>query len=361
MNMRADWPSPGNVADGDTRVSFVMPFTCQESIGTRGRMWRRNQNGYSTKRLTMMLSTFRRFYNQDDVARFMIICPDADISDTAAILRSVTTDDRYVVVSERDICPGLPQGGPGGRAADGWAIQQILKLAAAEHVASRHYVTLDADIVCLRPCGVHDLVSDGKAIAGVETADVYRRLYTDSFAAEEARIKQRRYEAAAALLGYERDRECRGRYFSETPCSLHTSSVIELIRYLASASQSPWPETLTQMKGWTEYALYFQFLESRGLLDVLHTRRGCNAVLDLETSVCQVSEHYRERRTYDRQHFMECNRSSECGPFVAIQSWLPIEGWLPAWASTLDEFYDQVSSWLLPSRVASSASAPVAG
>jgi hypothetical protein len=343
----------------DARMSFVMPFTCQESIGARGRMWRRSQNGYSRKRLMMMLSTFRRFCNQDEVARFIIICPDADVSDTTAILRSVTTDERYVVASERDMCPGLPHGDPGGRASDGWVIQQILKLAAAEHVASQHYVTLDADIVCLRPFGVNDLVINGKAIVGVETAEVYRRLYTDSFAAEETGIKERRYEAAAALLKYERDQECRGRYFSETPCGLHRSSVVELIRYVASASQRPWPETLAQMSGWTEYALYFQFLEGRGLLDVLHTRRGCNAVLDLEKSVCQVSERYRERRTYDRQHFMQCNRSSECGPFVAIQSWLPIEGWLPAWASSLDEFYDQVSSWLLPSRTASSERAPV--
>jgi Family of unknown function (DUF6492) len=213
-------------------------------------------------------------------------------------------------------------------------------------------VTLDADIVCLRPFGMSDLVSDGKAIVGVETAEVYRRLYSDSFAAEEAGIKERRYETAAALLGYERDQECRGRYFSETPCVLHRSSVVELIRYMTRAAQSPWPATLARMSGWTEYSLYFQFLESRGLLDVLHTRRGCNAVLDLEKSVCQVSAHYRERRPYDRQHFVECNRAAESGPFVAIQSWLPIEGWLPAWASTLDEFYDQIGSWLLPSRMA---------
>jgi hypothetical protein len=343
-----------NVADGDTRMTFVMPFTCQESIGARGQKWRRGQNGYSRRRLTMMLSTFRRFCSQDDVARFIIICPDADLSDTKAILRSVTTDERYVVVPERDICPGLPQGDPGGRAVDGWAIQQILKLAAAEHVASQHYVTLDADIVCLRPFGVDDLVINGKAIVGIETAEVYRRLYTDSFAAEEARIKRRRYEAAAAILGYERDQECRGRYFSETPCVLDRSGVVELIRYLTSAFQIPWPATLARMSGWTEYALYFQFLESRGLLDVLHTRRGCNAVLDLETSVYQLSEHYRERRTYDRQHFMESVRSSKSGPFVAIQSWLPIEGWLPAWASTLDEFYDQVGSWLLSTNVGDS-------
>ena len=103
---------------------------------------------------------------------------------------------------------------------------------------------------------------------------------------------------------------------------------------------------LANTRGWTEYTLYFQFLESRGLLDVLHARRGCNAVLDLERSVCQISQHYRDRRTYDRQHFTECDRSSDCGPFVAIQSWLPIEGWLPEWASTLDEFYDQMDSWL---------------
>lgn len=343
-----------HTSPGDTRMTFVMPFTCQESIGVSGRTWRRSQNGYSMKRLAMMLSTFRRFCNHDDLARFIIICPDADVSDTTAILRSVTTDERYVVASEREICPGLPQGSPGGRASDGWAIQQILKLAAAEYVASPYYVTLDADILCLRPFGVKDLIIDGKAVVGVETAEVYRRLYTHSFAAEETRIKQRRYEAAAALLGYERDQECRGRYFSETPCSLHTDSVVALSRHLESASRPPWPDTLARTSGWTEYSLYFQFLESRGLLDVLHTRRGSNAVLDLEKSVCHVSERYRERRTYDRRHFLECDGSGESGPFVAIQSWLPIEEWLPDWASTLDEFYAQVSAWLLPSPGVSS-------
>jgi len=294
----------------------------------------------------MMLSTFRHFYSQDDLARFLIICPDTDLSETIAVQRSVTTDERYSVVSERDICPDLPWGAPGARASNGWHIQQILKLAAAEHVSSQHYVTLDSDILCLRPFGSDDLVINGKAMAGVETAETYLRCYTDSFAAHEIGVKKRRYESSAALLAYERCKGFCGCYFSETPCVLHTNSVVELLCYLTTASQVPWSTTLAQTSEWTEYSLYFQFLESRGLFDILYIRGGCNAVLDLEKSVWHESEYYRESRTYDRHHFMDFNGSFEHGPFVSIQSAACIEAWLPTWASDLDEFYDHVSSWL---------------
>lgn len=327
-------------------ISFVLPFTFHECIGTSGDEWRQNYNGYAEQRLRMMLATFLHNFSQNDLDAFVIISPESDLVATRAIVRSLTSDSRYTVISERCVCPDLPWGDAGGRAADGWMMQQMLKLGAARLMASSFYVTLDCDIVCVRAFSKASLLCGDRAIVGIETESDYSRIYIDSFALEEANIKHGRYDQSASLLEYRRIKSRMGIYYSETPCVLHTGSVINLLEFLNSRSGRSWSRVLADARGWTEYGLYFQFLEKVHMIEELCLSRGCNAVLDLERSVWHVSSRYRRERQYDWRHFCESADALKHGPFVAIQSWLPIDQWLPEKFCSVVEFYDQMKNWL---------------
>ncbi len=104
---------------------------------------------------------------------------------------------------------------------------------------------------------------------------------------------------------------------------------------------------LAECPGWTEYSLYFQFLEMTGSFEEIHTCGESNAVLSLDKSVWQPTACYKSQRFYDRLHFANSPLVRE-GPFVAIQSWIPAEEWLPVRFCGLPDFYGHLERWLDP-------------
>jgi hypothetical protein len=83
--------------------------------------------------------------------------------------------------------------------------------------------------------------------------------------------------------------------------------------------------------------------ERHGLKNTLNTfyhKTSCNGILDLYNAVWFPNNHYRKKRIYDKSHFLGDNISSPVGYFVAIQSWLDVDSWLPERFNSIDEFYD---------------------
>jgi hypothetical protein len=226
----------------------------------------------------------------------------------------------------------------------GWIVQQMIKLAIAASFTSTHYVTLDSDILCVKPFSRSSLVPGGRALTNVEKPSDFERIYTSKVCQNELRVKEERRRAAAEILGYQRPAALQ-HYYGETPVVLHRQSVMALTEHVGKRLQGSWIEGLATRKSWTEYNLYFQFLEMTRQLPDLCVAGGCNGVLDLERSVWHTAASYRQLRSYDRDHFL-ANRSNT-GFFVAIQSWLPADQWLPARCRTLQGFYEEVEAWLL--------------
>jgi hypothetical protein len=322
------------------KITFVLPVTLHE----KGRSWRAPVNGTALLRTQILLQSFVTNYNHQDLEQFFVISPDRDAVLLADLLRSCTKDPRYRVLSEIAVCPDLE------KAIDlktgqttGWRIQQMLKLAISSYVSSDYYVTLDSDIVLLRRCSHDDLVADCRALTNCETADDYARMYTDPFARREVYIKRRRYARSAEILGRRFD-DTRTRFYGETPVVMRTSEVSRLLEYITDRSGAAWSEVLAQQGGWTEYGLYYNFLEMSGQIDRYCLFRGCNCVLNLEHSVWHASERYRGTRLYDAEHFAKISYAS--GPFVAIQSWLPVSSWLPEQWHCIECFYQALGAWI---------------
>jgi hypothetical protein len=194
----------------------------------------------------------------------------------------------FKVESELRLVPELRLTKPGG-----WYRQQLIKLAIAEHLSSELYLTLDADVVCTRKVSPRDLAPGGRGLCHVIEEDKHPRWYTRS----------------EAVLGLSAPR--RGIVHNVTPAVLHRTAVRELAEYLnqraaerrfaaglrglkqrfafthaglTRTTVADWRLLLAAGVPWTEYALYYTFLEATRRFDRFHLRsRHCP--YDIERSV----------------------------------------------------------------------------
>lgn len=182
---------------------------------------------------------------------------------------------RVRVESELDFLPTLrafPKTG-------GWYRQMLLKLAAAQRVASDFYLTLDADVLACRAVDLDLLCAGGKAPCHVDHQDLHPKWY----------------RAAADILGVTLPRLAISH--GVTPALLHAPSVRamlgaldtrwhsgaygaglrglkqrygKLLTWLRNSTQgnpdqlAAWCAYLCWSRPWAEYALYFSYLEQSG-------------------------------------------------------------------------------------------------
>lgn len=228
----------------------------------------------------------------------------------------------------------------------GWVLQQLIKLSIAAWIKTPFYLTCDSDIVCVRNVRVESLMDNNRAFLNVETVEDYQRLYLPAFAKQESSRKSERFRNSARLLGYTRGAQYSGVYYGETPCLLSTAKVLELCECLEQRFGQQWPCVLSKhAHQWSEYSLYYQYLEMSNSLDRVHMCCGSDTLLDLERSVWHPSIYYKHHRAYDREHFVP-HAGGNRGYFIAVQSWLDQAAWLPLRYSRIDGFYADLASWL---------------
>lgn len=333
------------------KLTFILPLTLKErrSSGRCALPWRSDEDQGVLQRTYILLASFIKNFRQDDLSEFIIVCPDASLCPISALLRFVTEDPRYRVISELSVCPVLGSSLESSQhpLPLGWFIQQVVKLAMSHCVSTEYYVTLDNDVVCVKPFSYNSLVRGGKALINLETPRDYSRLYVAELAKEETRTKYERYKRSAALLGYIRPSRLEARFYGETPVVFHAESVRAMTAHIEKRFARNWCTSLLARTDWTECSLYYQYLEMISTLRAVARVKGCNHVLDLEKSVWHQTALYKRRRLYDCTHFLK-NRLNGAGYFVAVQSWLQPSSWLPSSYSRSVTFYDDLERWLLP-------------
>jgi Family of unknown function (DUF6492) len=173
-----------------------------------------------------------------------VIVPDGDLDAIAEAFGHAP----YSVLPESSIIPELgvsPE-------APGSFVQQLAKLAIAERIATDFYLTLDADVICVRNVSAADLVIGHRSIANASQLDHHPDWY----------------EWAERVLGVPR----RSRLtHAVTPAVLSREAMLRLQAHLATRSEDGnWRGYLLGNLPWTEYSLYYTFLESVGLFDRYH-------------------------------------------------------------------------------------------
>ena len=134
-----------------------------------------------------------------------------------------------------------------------WQRQQIIKLNAPAMTDAAFVLTLDPDVLALKPTTRDALVPGGRALLEPERRSVHTRWWRDS----------------ADLLDVEPELERPG--INVTPAVLSTAILGELQERLEAVGRRPWMDILlTSYCDWTEYTLYLLAAERAALVDRYH-------------------------------------------------------------------------------------------
>lgn len=218
-----------------------------------------------------------------------VVCPDHELVAVERALRRGCLALRLQFLGETSLVPEFAL----TPWLEGWYRQQLVKLAIFEQVRSPLYLTLDADVICTKRVTPSLLAPNGLAPCHVTARDLHPDWYRGS----------------EAVLGLDARR--RGVSHNVTPAVLHRDGVAELARYLdrkagilafapglrgikqrvlcararrnRRQSFAGWRLLLAAGTPWTEYALYYTFLEATGRFERFHEQRS-DCIYDLDGS-----------------------------------------------------------------------------
>ncbi|HEY6639044.1 MAG TPA: DUF6492 family protein [Solirubrobacterales bacterium] len=182
-----------------------------------------------------------------------------------------------------------------------WQRQQIIKLNAAALTTSPFVLTLDPDVIAVKPITRELLLPHGRALLEPEARSVHRRWWRDS----------------ADLLGVEPRLEQPG--MNVSPALLSTVVLNEVQRRLEAIGGRPWMDVLlTSYCDWTEYTLYLLAAEQADAVNRYH----------LWADAPQAPAHVHTRpdfsiwdsATASREHLERLFTSEDPGLFAVVQS-----------------------------------------
>jgi len=139
----------------------------------------------------------------------------------------------------------------------GWIMQQVVKLAIAEHFSADIILFADSDMLFIRPFDTNTLIRQG------ENDETLVRLYRDERKPhfyKDWRYKNW-YRYAANTLGLPKDTEMNGAYICQL-ASWHRPVVLQLLQHLEQLHQKPWQQAIIQSMDVSEYVLYGVFVEN---------------------------------------------------------------------------------------------------
>jgi hypothetical protein len=240
-------------------IGAVLPLKVSGSYG-----------GDDLNRAHILFASLTRFAEPGLFDDLWVVVPAAEVAQVeAAFARWRSLNIR--VLSENALVPGLAAY-PKMR---GWRKQQIVKLAAATRMRSPFYLTLDADVICLKPLNRDKLIVDGRALMQYEPRSQHPKWWKSS-----ARILRMSPMVGDPSVGA-----------TVTPALLARDLCLALMQELQKVTGAAswvdalcqlhlpwnprnwWPGRVLKLK-WTEYSLYYLCAHKLGLLDRYHVTAG---------------------------------------------------------------------------------------
>lgn len=269
-------------------------------------------------RAKILLRSLRRRFT--GLGRLWIVSPDRELAEIRSALQAFASPNapwELAHVAETELIPELSA--PARMA--GWYRQQLIKLAIAERITTRNYLTFDADVICTRAVSPRELAPDGRGLCHIIPEDLHPRWYVGS----------------SRVLGLEPVRQ--GILHNVTPAVLHREAVLRLQRHLAQraaakqyradwaglrqrvqlrliprSQRASWRSYLITGVPWTEYALYYTYLEATGQLERYH-QLSDRCIYALEHSVW-----YGDRRGFEHWHAAPLFSGRGAPYFAVVQS-----------------------------------------
>ncbi|KAM3096350.1 DUF6492 family protein [Phormidesmis sp. 146-35] len=283
-------------------------------------------------RFEILDKSFKRFFK--DLGKCWIVTPDREFEQ----IRDLIQDDRYCVIAESSLVPEFKIF-CGSRfsifkSVPGWYKQQIIKIAIADKIETDFYLTLDADVICTKPVYYSDLVQNEKGVCFIHSVE--RNTQTDwyGWAEQVLKLKSRHrdllHNVTPAVLSKQGIFELRD-YLSQIYQQLKFPGTKREVRAtllkfyaqflpkdsLRRSQLLGWRSFLSVSIPWTEYGLYYIFLEETDRFDRHHIRiENCLYAEDDSVWYKEGFDSWDVDKVFspDSSHF-----------FVVVQSWLNLE------------------------------------
>ena len=123
--------------------------------------------------LPLMLKDYARFEILQK--SFKVFCKDlgkcwiVTLDHEFEQIKALVSDEQYCVIAESSLVPEFKIFRSSNRfsifkSLPGWFKQQVIKIAIADKIETDFYITLDSDIICTKPVYYQDLIRDGRAV-----------------------------------------------------------------------------------------------------------------------------------------------------------------------------------------------------
>jgi hypothetical protein len=222
------------------------------------------------KRAHILFTSLQNFVAAGTISEIFVLVPAAEV-DLVKQEYACWQSLKIKVMAEDDLLPEFKKY-PKMR---GWRKQQLLKIAIANLVENEFYLTLDADVICLKPLDESKLVIDGKALLQYEQRAQHPKWWKSS-----ARILKMNPDVGPKDLGMtvtpalmsrtlsqklmqELSPNKAGENWVDALCSLHDPA----------NPKNWWIGRFLKLK-WTEYSLYYLCAMKLGLLEQYHLIAG---------------------------------------------------------------------------------------
>lgn len=196
----------------------------------------------------ILLPSLIVFIDPQSITELIIICKSNEKSRIEKGIATVRSPFPIVVLLEDSLLDAQII-----KEAEGWYLQQILKLAVARVVKTEIYMVLDTDCFLTKSLGYDELFSDGKLLMNCETNFLFGNWWENSL----------------SLLGYSASILENKPRMGVTPEILVTSIVENLIQYLDEKS-GDW-QILLATNPFTEFTLYWLYCLRNNLTDHYQT------------------------------------------------------------------------------------------
>lgn len=224
-----------------------------------------------------LFTSLQKFSQPNLFDRFFIITPPRDHCLISEHIKKY--DFTHIeIINELELVPELKNY---VGLIDGWRIQQILKLAISDIIETPYYLTFDQDIFCTHTINEHNLLPEGKALTQYEAKTAHKKWW----------------QSSAYHLNMTTKLDDDG--MQVTPAILSSTAATALIRELST--EVNWidkllkphlPNSLSKLHPrwkyrhrWTEYTLYWLYLEKHNLIDKYHTDNTIGYTLLSEQAV----------------------------------------------------------------------------
>lgn len=197
-------------------------------------------------RSKILFQSLNTFFDPDSLDLILIIVPD--LEPMQGMLSSFPVKFKTKLIAEKEIIP--EEDWKKFNKKEGWIKQQILKIQAAKYITTDFYLCLDADIICIRDTDYSKLIKNNRPIANIELKSYHKKWWNNS----------------NKILKIPKSTSKNG--IGVTPSILITNEVLGLIKYLETIYKQPFVKTLCKKKGWTEYTLYWLYIEFRNNEDL---------------------------------------------------------------------------------------------